>query len=175
VQLHQAAELGSIELIQILLDRGADVNINSSNCPGSVLKTVAAYGTCDTAKFLIEQGATVDRKDLSSANSTDMIDLLISHNNLSGVSDCGALHAKCSGPISLLTHLLDKDFDIEAIDGLGDTPLLSACGSNYPSSEIVALLLRNGADVKARSASAYCSSVVKGDTPCEFLVPIFEP
>ncbi len=170
MQLHQAAELGSIELIQILLDRGADINIDSPNCPESVLKTVAAYGNCDTANFLIEHGAKNDEDVLERASSTDIIELLTSHNDYSRLTKCGALHAHGRGDGTLVACLLDKGFKVDAIDSSGDTPLLSACGVDRPSPEVVALLLRNGADIAARTARSFIHipSIVKGDTPCEF-------
>lgn len=168
MQLHQAAELGSVELVQFLLDKGA--NINPDIPSFSVISTAASYGKYGVVNFLLERGVKVDKDALARASSVSMFNLLISYADNTTISGSGALHAACmegSARIDLVTLMLDKDFDIEAINDYGDTPLLSACGSSCVSSEIVELLLSKGAAVTARSGKPYTADIVKGDTPCE--------
>lgn len=171
VQLHQAAELESLELIQLLLDRGA--NLNPDLPTYSVISTAAAYGNYEVAKLLIKRAVKVDKDALARASSLSMLNLLISHADSTTMSSSGALHAACmkgSSSIDLVALMLDKNFDIEAVNDHGDTPLLSACGSSHVSSEVVGLLLSKGAAVTARSAKSYTANIAQGDTPCEPLI-----
>ena len=57
--LHHAARLGHIEIIDILVSKGADVNILSSNRE-TPLHSAALTGKRDAAAWLIEKGASVD-------------------------------------------------------------------------------------------------------------------
>ncbi len=55
-----ATGLGNSQLVQLLLDRGADVHILDTNMGASALHKAAQSGVIDVAKLLIEHGAFVD-------------------------------------------------------------------------------------------------------------------
>lgn len=95
-QLHQAAELDSVELIQMLLNRGGNLNLNSSGCPGSALSCAVACGRHNVVKFLIKKGATFDKSLLADAPSVDMLELLTPYFDGPTMTECWALHAACT-------------------------------------------------------------------------------
>ena len=73
---------------------------------------------------------------------------------------CTALHFACisedestrSSRVDIARMLLAKgaDVGVKEVDGDGDTPLHLACDGEENQSELVALLLENGAEVEAR-------------------------
>lgn len=170
VQLHQAAKLGSVELVQFLLDRGANINPDPES--SSIIGTAARHERYGVVNFLIKHGVKVDGAALAGASSISMFNLLIPYADNTTISQSGALHAACGKAISidLITLMLDKGFDIDPIDHHGNTPLLYACGLSHVSPGVVELLLSRGAAVTARNAKAYTGDMVKGDTPCEPLL-----
>lgn len=173
-QLHQAAELDNLELIQMLLDRGANLNLSSLECPGSVLSSAVAYRNCNTVKFLIKKGATFDKSILTEPRSVEMLEILTPYFNSSTMPECAALHAACAkraSSLEMMELLLGKGYLIDAVNSVGDTPLLSACASINLSPKVVKFLLSNGANVNARTTKSPMAYVVTGDTPCQFALP----
>jgi ankyrin repeat protein len=166
-QLHLAAEFSNIELIEELINRGADVN--DQRAFTSVLAAASSHGRYEVAKVLIDHGARVYGDALEAAQSMELIDLLRIHADDVTLSTCGALHEACrrwrQSP-NYVTQMLDRGFDINSRNWMGDTPLLSSCGDSNPQPEIIELLVRNGADINARSIRAYSRDVTIGDTPC---------
>jgi ankyrin repeat protein len=60
--LHMACMHGHLEVVQILLDRGANVHVRDNN--GSFpLHVAAAFNHADVCRLLLEYGADPDRKD----------------------------------------------------------------------------------------------------------------
>jgi ankyrin repeat protein len=55
--LHRAAQLGNTDICQILIDRGADVNIRSAKGWYTPLHCALANGYAETAEYLITRGA----------------------------------------------------------------------------------------------------------------------
>ncbi|SLM37254.1 Ankyrin repeat-containing domain [Lasallia pustulata] len=166
--LHQAAELDNLELIQMLLDRGANLNLSSLECPGSVLSSAVAYGNCNTVKFLIKKGATFDKSILTEPRSVEMLEILTPYFNGSTMPECAALHAACAkraSSLEMMELLLGKGYLIDAVNSVGDTPLLSACALINLSPKVVKFLLSNGANVNARTTKSPMAYVVTGDTP----------
>lgn len=167
-----AAERGSVELLLTLLKRGINLNTNIRSFYGSVLGAASAHGQCNTAEFLIRHGAKVDKNVLTQASSTKMIEILAPYLENTAILECGGLHAACTWGASRVDRvrlLLNLNFNIEAIDENGDTPLLCSCGSSYATAEVIELLLDHDADVTARTGVAFRRSTTKGDTPCELL------
>ncbi|KAI9869798.1 MAG: hypothetical protein M1830_005079 [Pleopsidium flavum] len=166
--LEQAACLRHLPLIKMLLDRGARMNPMVPT-ERSVLSRAANDGHYDTVKFLIDNGAKVDNPvdgnptsallSAASAGKIDVFKLLLAHADEATKSkNSGALHLSASsGHVSLVELMLDRRFNIEAKDQIGNTPLLSVCATSQAYPQVVTLLLSRGADVNARNK--------KGDTP----------
>jgi ankyrin repeat protein len=150
-----------------LINRGADVN--DQRAFTSVLAAASLHGRYEVAKVLIDHGARVHGDALRTAQSMELIDLLRIHADDATLSTCGALHEACSrwsqSP-NYVAQMLERGFNINSRNKLGDTPLLRSCADSNPQPEIIELLVRNGADINARSTGAYSEDVSIGDTPC---------
>jgi hypothetical protein len=68
--LHYAAAAGNNEIVQTLLDRGADINARSPNLTTPLM--IAAYeGYFPTVQLLLERGADVTLKNETGLNAAD--------------------------------------------------------------------------------------------------------
>ena len=130
--LHGVAGQGSLPIVELLLQLGADPNARDQlgHTPLYVVGN-ASYGAhgAGVVRVLVQGGANVNAQER--------------------LKHCTALHmAARRGNVPVAFSLLDCGADVEARDKLGDTPLHRAvkCGKT----EMVAFLLSRGADVHAK-------------------------
>jgi ankyrin repeat protein len=163
--LTAAASTGDTELLQLLLDAGADVHLGDAKGYDGAPLTQAAYAD-DLAgvRLLLSRGAGTrdpgiksEGEDEKSAHSQPL--------NLALIFAC--MH---STP-ELAEVLLDAGADPNGLITTGtypETPLTAAVYSDYQSAEIVRLLLARGADVQrenTRGQSPIEIAHQHGDTP----------
>lgn len=125
--LHIAAECGDVETIKILVQKGANVNIDSSE--GTPLHIAAGYGNTEAVRTLITNGASISVKD--SAGMTAL------H------------HAARHRYIEIMRILISSGADVNSKTNAGATPLHIA--AERKEIESVKLLLQNGADANAKN------------------------
>ncbi len=169
--LHGAAEKGPLELVKLLVSKGAKVNAVDKEFSMPLAKAVQA-DNLEIAKFLLEQGAdkTINHSDtefqtaIFKARSAKMAQLLIANGaNVSDRDKKGLsvlLHAVVRHlDFDLLKVLLQNGADINAQDKSGTTALLWAAQHPYERDDknCVQFLLENGA--KANVANN------QGETP----------
>ena len=158
--LHGAASNGSLELVKLLVSKGAKVNAVDKEFSMPLAKAVQA-DNLEIAKFLLEQGAdkTINHADtefqtaIFKARSAKMAQLLIANGaNVSDRDKKGQailLHAiVCHLDFDLLKVLLQNGADINARDDSGTTALLRAAWYPYERDDknSVQFLLENGAN-----------------------------
>lgn len=124
--LHFAAQSGRMEIMKILLEKGADIEARAA---GRVtpLYLAAVRGQVNAAALLLSNGAVVDVE------------------NRSGLTPLYA--AAQRGDVPMVSCLLKAGANINHSGRNGWTPLHIAVQSGY--SEIVEIMLENGADVHA--------------------------
>jgi ankyrin repeat protein len=124
----------SIEMTQLLLDRGADVNLSfpmsSSVDADTPLKVAVEIGRLDLVQLLLRAGAHVNDPEAGHTPSALQI-------------------ASRAGHIDLMQLLLVAGADVHARVTYGSTALQAAAGAGNIA--VVRLLLSHGADVHAAS------------------------
>ena len=173
--IHEAAEEGDIEAIQIALD--SQVSIETKDEIGyTALHLAAEKAQLGAVKFLLDQGAAIDSKNDSQqsplhlaaySGHTCVANLLIVRG-----ADVSSLDYVNRTPLhdaedgSLTEHLIARGANIEARDDLQTTPLhLAVCRANGSGDiNCVKVLLQYGAshtpiDVNEESPFDHCRSV----------------
>ena len=146
--LHWSALEGNIEIMKILLDNGADLELQTGKGSSPLAVSVWRFilngkrvakglpvereATLDAMLFLLERGANINA---------------VSGNAVNGVGSTLLHTAAWHGEIELMRALLDKGADIESEDNNALTPLVYAICSTPSSDEAVNLLLERGAKV----------------------------
>lgn len=160
--IHAAAETGSINMVKMLVERGADIHALTEGGYNICHYACHSRSTLRLVKYLFEHGFDFNRRD--SNGETPLIVAIDNGNysvaefliekraaiNLCNYCGDGPLH-RCSdsGQINLVKALIKSGADINAKNNNGNTPLhlASKCNSLKEHEIIIDFLLENGADV----------------------------
>jgi ankyrin repeat protein len=153
--LLHAAGFGSLAMVKLLLDKGADVNAKNRRA-----STALHWAIPDEAKvrLLLERGAAINARQadgrtpvyqaVSVGNGNAILALLLEKGgdaNLATANGQTPLMAAAGrGDVEAMRMLLDRKADVNARSGTGGTALLNAAAGRNP--QAVELLLANGAD-----------------------------
>jgi ankyrin repeat protein len=148
--LHDACGEGSVEVVQSLLDEGADVNQRDGD-HATALDVASANGELEVAKLLIKYGADVNCRDkigwtplhhVSRGEHHDIAELLLDNGadiNAKQQDLWTPLHfVSCNGNLGIVRLLLERGADIHARDIDGRTPY--ALASKWRYRDMVRLL-----------------------------------
>ena len=158
--LHHAAGFGTLEVMQLLLDRGADVNARNRRS-----STPLHWALHDVAKVraLVSRGAAIDAKTIEGRTPVYQASVLASGRAVLGVLlEKGAnpnlatlvgqtplMVASLRGDVDAMRLLIEKGADIKMKNSAGETALMAAATNGSP--DAVRLLLEKGADPTVRS------------------------
>ena len=160
--LHIAAQEAHDEVVQLLLDKGVDVNVQGGEC-GNALQVPCSKGHIQIVQLLLDRGADINFQNeynenpllvASSKGYIQIVQLLLDRGaDLNAQSEGyygNALQAASwSGNIEIVQILLDRGADVNAQSGYCGNALEAAVGRN--EIKIVQILLDQGADVNAQS------------------------
>lgn len=172
---------GTIEIVKLLLDNGAE--INSAN--GWALQTAAAEGHYEVVEELLARGADVNactiNENFSSgtalqaacgAGKTNIVELLLQHNanpNLGGGEDAFPLIAAAmKGEETILELLVKAKADVNVFGGWDNSTVLINAAAYLPQ-ESLRLLLEAGADINLPDYDGDTALIVaagRGDEEC---------
>jgi ankyrin repeat protein len=159
--LHHAALSKDIALVQLLLNKGADIKAEDNN-RRTALHIATKEGNTAVVQLLLDQGADANAKDLrletalhvaARKGNTAVVQLLLDRGADVNAKDwfgSSVLHAAAFPGISeaVVQLLLDRGADINALYQFGNSALHAAALTG--SEAVVQLLLERGAIVKAR-------------------------
>ncbi|KAI9826793.1 MAG: hypothetical protein M1819_007264 [Sarea resinae] len=128
--LHKAAFYGHKLVVNVLLEKGADIDARSSD-ELTALHLAARKGNESVVRLLVEKGADLDARDITGRSSLHL--------------------AADQGHYAIVQYLLDKGVDIDLADVFGNTMLHLA--SEQGNAAVAQMLLEEGADVHAKDNS----------------------
>ncbi len=167
--LHQAAGRARPEVVQYLLDRGADVNVQDDDGATPIFFAAASNPDPKVFFLLVERGAKLDLQ--TKENGTTLLHKAMFNRRIEPVRfllDHGLdVNAACQGSVyfgerplhracqfgteEIVRLLVDRGADVNVQDGNGITPLHNAAFSK--STELVRFLLDKGAQVNAEGTA----------------------
>jgi ankyrin repeat protein/mono/diheme cytochrome c family protein len=153
--LHHAAAFASVEMMKLLLDKGADPNAQNRRKSTPMHWAIQAEAK---VRLLLERGAKVETKQVegrtalyqaaSLGNGNNVVRLLLEKGadpNARTVTGATPLMAASrSGNVEVMRMLLAGKAQVNAQSGNGSTALMAAASSGNP--DAVRLLLDSGAD-----------------------------
>jgi len=164
--LSLAIKLGRADIVELLLDRGADVNMKAGEW-GSIICFAVAKGHCQIVRTLFQYGARLDTADTTAVipnaagyAGAGMVRYLLEKGaDVNGTDDSTrtALHDIVwrfhdEAGYEIAKILVDAGANMEAVDDAGNTALFNAV--EFGDADFVRFLLQNNANVHARSRSS---------------------
>ncbi|AUD40332.1 ankyrin repeat family protein [Flamingopox virus FGPVKD09] len=167
--LYIAVEHRHIDIIKLLLDRGADPNIYSSNCMtplhsvaviipiGKILKLITKYGNLVTlTNYLSTFFVYNESKNLEIAKMLIQNGALVKTNNMKNITP---LHiASSSGSYKMVELLLSHGANVNALNSYGETPLHYSVSSN--DLNVTGLLIENGTNVNVANKDSITALLI---------------
>ena len=120
---------GYLEIVQLLVEHGADVNYNAFR-GFTPIRIAARNGHLKIVKFLAENGADIDSKAMDGATPLE--------------------HAASKGHYEIVKFLIEKGANVNNKDEEGDFPIGEA--AKYGYTDIIKLLIENNADLSLKNA-----------------------
>uniref|UniRef100_A0A3Q3L3K8 Kinase D-interacting substrate 220b n=1 Tax=Mastacembelus armatus TaxID=205130 RepID=A0A3Q3L3K8_9TELE len=166
-----AAEQGSLDIVQELIRRGANVNLDDVDC-WSALISAAKEGHVEVVKELLENSAYIEHRDMGGWTAltwaaykgrVEVTKLLLEHGanpNTTGqqYSVYPIIWAAGRGHSDIVKLLLQNGAKVNCSDKYGTTPLIWASRKGH--FDCVMHLLENGADVDQEGANSMTALIV---------------
>jgi ankyrin repeat protein len=129
---------GYTEIVKLLLNKGADVNVKEPTNGRTALMMASEKGYAEIVKYLLVKGADANIRDTKNGATALM-------------------WASQRGHTEIVRLLLDKGADVNAKAAIdGGTSLMLAAENNHP--EVVKILLDNGADANIKNKNGVTAS-----------------
>lgn len=162
--LIRAASLGHVELVRMLLGKGADPT--KANWYGTSLHCAAEAGQCEAIKELLKTGMDIDMKDdfgraalhcAAQERHIAAVNVLLAYGSdpftRDGEGKALIHYAAEGGYEELMWWLLDSEADVDARTGTGVTMLHSAASGGHLM--IIYMLVKKGATIDVTGPSGF--------------------
>ncbi|MHB9147566.1 MAG: ankyrin repeat domain-containing protein [Candidatus Amoebophilus sp.] len=160
--LHKACEVGNLEAVKYLVEKGADLNAKG-NRDYTPLHYACRKGNLEIVKYLLEQGADIQAKNMwndtalhyaCEKGNLEVVKYLLEQGAdiqaKGNGSESTSLHFACmNGHLEVVKYLLEQGADTQAKGVYDRTPLHYACEKG--DLEVVKYLLEQGADIQAKN------------------------
>lgn len=159
--LHTAVRRGSLGIANILLDHGADVNVETKSERRTPLHLASASRKLDVLKYLLEKEGEVDKVDIYGSTALHLAAAIGFSNGVSALLESHAdpdifnrdgwtaLHlAAANGHLSVVEQLIEANATVDCQNGFGRTPLHWACDRGHL--QVARLLLKHNASIEVR-------------------------
>ncbi len=171
-----AGNVGSSEVMKLLLDRGADASVRSPGVTGysAPLLDAARIGDDARMRLLIERGAVVTGlafgplASSNRANCSKCLDMLLERGDRARLSEAALALAPPVNDGTAVRLLLDRGADPNAKDPDGYSLLMLVASSDSIPVETVRTLIERGADLNAKNPdgkTALDLARLRGSTP----------
>ena len=166
LHLYEASANNNVELVRLLLDIGADINL--ANRDGETPLYVASlFGYVKMVRILAERGANINKANnvgatplwIASAQGNEGIVIMLVENRAdinkatNSAGDTPLYVASEMGYVEVVRILLENGADINKAESNGQTPLMIAVSAGH--SEVVEALLEYGANINAKTNEGY--------------------
>ncbi|CAB1340430.1 unnamed protein product [Coregonus sp. 'balchen'] len=149
-----ASEQGSIEIVQELIRRGANVNLDDVDC-WSALICAAKEGHVDVVKELLDSSAYIEHRDMGGWTA---LMWTAYKGRVEQYSVYPIIWAAGRGHAEIVQVLLENGAKVNCSDKYGTTPLIWAARKGH--FDCVMHLLENGADVDQEGANSMTALIV---------------
>jgi ankyrin repeat protein len=154
-----AARSSASSMVELLVDHGALVNMQSAVGGWIALHEACRYGRRQTVKLLLSRGSVVEVSDHADSRLANC--------------DWQPIHfAVCGGHVACVDELINAGASVNIPGGPeGNTPLLEALNYGYGQYECASVLLQNGADAQQKNHVGIfplLKAVGQPDQPVEF-------
>lgn len=159
--LHTVVRRGSMDIVKLLLDYGADVNVETKSERRTPLHLASASKKLDVMRILLENEAEVDKVDIYGSTSLHLaaeigfsngVGALIEFHadpNIFNRDGWTALHlAAANGHLSVTEQLIAAHATVDCQNRFGKTPLHWACARGHL--QVARLLLKHNASIEVR-------------------------
>eukprot|EP00037_Helgoeca_nana_P018092 m.172629 g.172629 ORF g.172629 m.172629 type:complete len:858 (+) comp24291_c0_seq2:37-2610(+) len=180
--IYEAALRGHTDVVQVLIDAGADVEKAKSTTGSTPLLVAAQKGHIDVVRMLLGANASVDLADgtgitplwmASRCGYADVVQVLLDSNGAvdavrPSAGDSPLCMASQQGHAEVVRVLLRAGAQVNKLDKNGNTPLLVACAAGNHGG-VVRALVESGADVNHTSRggdSPFLNAAFQGSLDC---------
>jgi ankyrin repeat protein len=147
--LHRASYCGQVEVVRLIVNRGADINIRDAN-NNTALHLAAESGRVDIIKLLLDEGMSV---------------------NLTNTNDSTPLHVSAKfGHLEATKTLVERGAAINNTNKIGVTPLMVA--AHFGNLETFRYLTKEGADINIRNNKNYSALHYAAGSGCVDIIKL---
>lgn len=156
--LHHASQIGNLEIVEVLIEKGADIHAKSKS-GDSIFIWACWGGKIDIIKVLIEKGADINSEDkyghtglkiAELQNNTELKELLLKNrvgNKMNKMDPISTLfNAASYGQLSLFESIVMDGMDLDVTDHRGLTALMIAAKNGHTN--LVQALINHNVEIE---------------------------